>query len=116
MRLIDVILPFSYSHRISDRPGLVDKSCCTNHTHDPAFLAIGIQVTKEFLDFKTAKNLIIDVIRQYDQMNITDKYQIETTEDFMDRLVKEIKDKFPNRHVRVHLQETTKYGMTDVSD
>ena len=107
---------FSYSHRIDNEPKLVDESCKENHDHKDCILTIKIPLVKdEFLDFKTVKKHVEAVLKNYKDKNITDQFNIQKTEQFVQTIKNDI-EILLTKKVDVHLQETEKYGLEIVSN
>lgn len=101
----------SYTHQISDRPELVDKQCCTPHTHDDCQLSLKIESNPEhFLDSKTIKRNVENILLKYNGKNISE-LGLHEGENIVKHLAKEIQDTMPlHKLVFLRLQETPKYG------
>lgn len=117
MKLIIYDTKLTYTHRIKDESWLVDKSCCVDHTHIDVKIHIEFSYDK-MVDFKTIKEHVEFIISDYHNQNITDKFSISTTEQFVDLLVLRLGIKLhPNIDIKTFiLQETEKYGIKYVSN
>lgn len=89
---------------------MIDKSCAKNHFHDNVELIIKLPVMEAFLDYKHIKTIAQRILKKYESQNITDKYEIETTEEFITVLSDDFKGAF-GRPVEITFWETEKYGM-----
>ena len=109
---IDYTCDIDYSHRIT-KENLVDNACKCNHTHPKVTINVAVK-TIVFKDFKAVKAMVENILVPMRGKNITDDFGIETTED----LARYILDKCLTsaRHVKVHIQETEKYGVSLASD
>jgi len=113
----------TFSHKLEDRTHLVDKSCIEVHKHTNSPIIVKVQaIDGDFLDFKTIKEVVEDVLKGFKGKNITEYAGITTCEEFTIFLVQEITRRFCNldsirgydftRRIGVHFQETVKYGVT----
>lgn len=98
-----------YSHQIMKKVDLVDSSCRSVHDHTASFKFV-FDVEDNFVDFKILKNMVREVLDDLEGKNITAYKGIETTEDFLVWLHKEI-SKRTNSKFAIEIQETPKYGM-----
>ncbi len=115
MKLITYDTEFTFTHHLADGEWIVDKACLESHSHD-AKLHLEFIVEEMTYDFKIIKQAVEGVLDSYRQKNITELYQIFTTEDFVDELEARINNATPLTVYKIHFQETKKYGVTNVSN
>jgi 6-pyruvoyl-tetrahydropterin synthase len=101
---------------ISDRPELVDKACAVPHTHTSKIRVTVPIFDHEFLDFKTVKKGVENVIGKMRDKNITAEFGLGQTEEFVEYVANEVKKELKREKINVYIQETEKYGMEYVSD
>ena len=106
----------NFTHMISDRPELVDKACAIPHTHTSRINVTVPIFDHEFLDFKSVKKGVENIVGKMRGKNITDDFGIESTEEFVEYIAKAVKKELNREKVDVYIQETEKYGMEYVSD
>ena len=103
-----------YSHKLRDVEWVTDKACLDVHDHQRVALQFKIQALPDVdIDFKEINKIVENIIFKYHQVNISEKFEIYSTEEFVCRIVDEVETVFGHtRKVRLHLQETQKYGVT----
>ena len=109
-----------YMHQITHEPRLKDSSCAKPHAHENVKVIVSVE-TDEFIDFKTLKQVVEDIINTHlNGFNISYKLKIETTEQLANYIADETERCFslfndnPEYRplVNVHIQETEKYGVS----
>lgn len=105
----------NFTHFINDRDELVDKACCTPHTHESEIRVVVPIKDYEFLDFKTVKKATEKILDDLSDKNITETHNLGETEKLVEYIAINIGMDL-DRRVNVYIQETKKYGMEYVSD
>ncbi len=116
---------YSFWHKITDKPKLVDKTCCTLHEHNPITVVVDVEdFADDFLDFKDVKMVVNDLLAlargSGDGKEITLNDILKTEDATMEKFILwlqhrikikvDIKVKLARR-IRIFIQETPKYGM-----
>ena len=105
-----------FEHVLKDEEWVADKDCLEVHDHTSEFKFKIQAIVDKKLDFKIIKKIIEATMSQYKDQNISQKFGINSTEDFACRLVDEIEialsSPIDRRKVQLHIQETEKYGVT----
>ena len=105
----------NYSHRLKSEDWVEESACLVNHTHDHVGIHVDVErLANTPLDFKKIKEIVLMVLNPYIGKNITDEYEIFSTEDFANLLVVNIQRSLgtPKRKIQLHIQEAEKYGVT----
>ena len=105
-----------FAHVLKDEPWVVDKKCLDVHEHT-SDLKFRVQaLSDEKLDFKKIKKVIEGLLDQYRDKNISQVLRVNSTEEFVCRLVGDVEVALfsmgHKRKVQLHIQETAKYGVT----
>lgn len=109
----------SFEHKLHDEKWVKDKECLTTHEHIDSPIHVELKVIREVpFDFKNLKEAVEQILDRYRNKDITTHFQLTTCEDFTRTLHGDIELKMrqrlqvPSVDVRVHIQETKKYGVT----
>lgn len=104
-----------YTHKLKPSEWVTDKKCLVSHPHDDVHIHVEVERLEEHpIDFKKIRDIVMMVLNPYIGKDISETADIFTTEEFARRIQVNIQQclGIPRRKVRLHLQETTKYGVT----
>lgn len=99
----------NYEHRIENIPEIEDR-CKKDHAHNNVEVIVKVETTSEFLDFKTIKDKVEEILEDFRGVNITDKFGLGTVEKLAYHLGNKIGNAL-NRQVDLEIWETEKYGV-----
>ena len=109
----------SFKHLLHDEQWVKDKACLEVHQHTDSPLHVEMEtIPDRTLDFKDLKEAVEFILIKYRDVNISSKFHLHTCEEFTRTLHGDITLKLrqklhvPHVVVKVHLQETSKYGVT----
>lgn len=100
----------NYEHRIDNTPGVVEERCKIDHPHPNVEIIVKVETTSEFLDFKTIKDRVEEILENYRGINITDEFGITTVENLATHLENKISSVL-KRPISLEIWETDKYGV-----
>jgi len=104
---------------LHDEAWVKDNACLNVHEHNDSPLHVEMEVIRDHpLDFKDLKEVVEFILIKYRDVNISTKFHLHTCEEFSISLHGDISLKLrqrlhvPHVVVKLHLQETSKYGVT----